>query len=229
MENKNYVIFAVLILLLILPLVSAQLYFKQSTDFDLKRPCFKDGAYCSGLATCLITITDPDGNLVIDNQQMTNQISYHNISILGNYTSKLGEYPCVMTCTDVNVSGSDTFFFTITGNGKEPPSGIVIVLFTILFLVIIAFMLFFLLYSVGHIFNLDFDIIDLAYNWGAYFALLALFLLEGYYLGNPDIHSWMLWLIYVGGVTNFFIPLIALFLSVFIAPLIKRRKSPNGL
>jgi len=224
-EFNLYTISMVIILtMFILPSISAQQPYKQSTDVNIKIPCFNNNTYCSASAVCNVTILAPDGSTIVYNQLMTNQLTYHNYTIISNYTSQLGFYQSSMVCQDGGRSGSYTFEFQVTGNGKDPPSGIVIVLFSLLFLIIIGFMVYSVVHTTGHFIKRDFDILDLAMNWGLYFALLALFTLEGFYLGNPDIHSWFLWLIYVTGITHIFLPAIAFGFS-FITNLLKVRRS----
>lgn len=113
--------------------------------------------------------------------------------------------------------------FEITLNGKEKPSGIIVVLFIILFMVCLGFSSFMILYNIGHFFAFDFDIVDVAFNWGIYFIIVALYGLEEFYLGNPDIRTWLLWFISIGGFVLIFMPLLAFILSITVGTLSKKQ------
>jgi hypothetical protein len=120
-------------------------------------------------------------------------------------------------------TGFDVLYFRVTGNGNDEPDGIIIVLFSILFMSIMFFLVWELIMSVGHIANLDFDIADLSKSWGTYFALFALFWLETVYLGNAVMESWFLIFIKVGGFTHLLVPLIAFSISITIGSLKKKK------
>ncbi len=107
------------LILLVLPLVSAQteLTFSFNDEVDLKRPCFNNGTFCSSSALCNITVIYPDGNLLLDNEPMTNQVSYFNKTIAQGGINQLGFYPSIMSCCDLGNCGADTFDIEVTGDG----------------------------------------------------------------------------------------------------------------
>ncbi len=118
---KPYINFF-LVLILVVSMVSAidtDVSFQFNTKYDLKRPCFNNGAFCSDGATCNITIIYPNnGDFLINNKLMTNQGSIHNITVQQVSNNRLGVYPVITSCTDGAVSGEDTFNIEITGDGK---------------------------------------------------------------------------------------------------------------
>jgi len=95
---------------------------KQVTEFDLTRPCFNDGAFCSSAAICNITISRPDGTILINNSRMTNQISYHNKTLSKSQTSNPGNHEAIMSCTDGTESGADTFDILVSPSGSDDNS-----------------------------------------------------------------------------------------------------------
>lgn len=115
--NKKLLIF--IFVLIALPLFSAVVEesFAFGTNIDLKRPCFNNGTYCSSATICNITVIYPSGDLLLDNVQMNNQISFHNASIVAADNNELGIHPAYMTCIDSPLNGEDTFEIEITGNG----------------------------------------------------------------------------------------------------------------
>jgi hypothetical protein len=111
------------LVLVALPLTQAQeLTFKVNEEIDLKRPCFNNGTFCSATAVCNITIMYPDGSTVINNQEMTNQVSFHNVTVNFTLNNQKGTHENFMTCCDAGRCGDDTFDYTVTGTGFEQGS-----------------------------------------------------------------------------------------------------------
>jgi len=86
------------------------------------------------------------------------------------------------------------------------PDGMVIVFFSIAFIIIIIGMVVMMLLAFLKALALQMSVEDLAFNWGAFIGLLAVYLLALEYLGSTAIQSFLLSIIEVGGITNFFIP-----------------------
>lgn len=89
--------------------------YKAGEDFDLKRPCWNNGSYCSASAICNLTIWQMgNGSSIINDAVMTNQVSFHNytLSIL-----EVGEYQSQITCVDGADNGFETFKIKITPTG----------------------------------------------------------------------------------------------------------------
>lgn len=119
-------LFSILILIFLVGIVSsADLNFPFNQDIDIKRPCFNNGTYCSSSAVCNITILYPNGIIMpsADNIVMTNQGSFHNITILRGEVDRLGVHQAIMSCTDtagdIAGNGEDTFTIEITGDGQS--------------------------------------------------------------------------------------------------------------
>lgn len=103
-----------------LTFISAQQVFKQNDPVDLKIQCIINGTYCSASALCNITISNPDGSLLINNQAMQHQGSNFNITLPS--TTVLGNYLCSATCCDGSYCGTGTdcdFSITPTGDGNN--------------------------------------------------------------------------------------------------------------
>jgi hypothetical protein len=79
-----------------------------------------------------------------------------------------------------------------------------------------------LLYGLGKIATLSFSLKDLSLNFGGYFALFGLYMLEPQYLGNADIHNFLLLFIEIGSMTSVFLPLVG-----FIVTYIKQKTKIN--
>jgi hypothetical protein len=139
-ENRTIKLFVMMFMLatitfLELTMVSGAQIFKQNTPTDLKIQCIINGTFCSGSATCNVSVTNPDGSLLINNQGMTNQGSFHNYTLPD--TATLGDYLCSATCCDGSYCGTGTdcdYMITTTGSDKT--------LYLPLFLLLGAFIIF---------------------------------------------------------------------------------------
>lgn len=109
-----------IIFLLFFSFISADMTAQFNKDYDLKRPCFNNGTYCSSSSNCNITLVYPDGNLLLDNQVMNNKFSFHNVTIPQSSINQLGIIFGIMSCADGSLYGEDTFDLYITADGKEP-------------------------------------------------------------------------------------------------------------
>lgn len=93
--------------------------FKQTTNVDLKVPCFNNGSYCSGSATCNLTIIRQDGSILIQNKQMQNQGSFHNYTLLKHQTTSIGDNAVSVICKDGSYTGYSTFSYLISPSGQD--------------------------------------------------------------------------------------------------------------
>jgi hypothetical protein len=147
---------------------------------------------------------------------MTNNGAYHNYTLNDTLTNILGDYNSAMICNDSAQYGSTTFFFTITGTGNAVASDFVTAMFLFFFIIILFYLMLFMFFGLKHAKALDFDINDLAYNFGGYFALFGYYVMQSSYLGNATINNFSILLLEVGSVTNITLPLIIFFLSITI-------------
>ena len=132
--NKLFLLFALMFLAGTISFVSAEVEqnFQYHDQFDLKRPCFNNGTYCSASTSCNMTISYPDGSLLIDNLPMTLGSSFANITVLEGQANKLGFYKATQICCDSGFCGKDTFDSGITGDGNPYqvfPTQFVVIIF----------------------------------------------------------------------------------------------------
>lgn len=119
------VVTSLILLLILVTTVTAQQTleeqipsFQFSTEFDLKRACFNNGFFCDSSFTCNITLISPNGDVLVDNQVMTNQVSYRNITVSQSSNNQLGFVQGIESCSNSTNAGLDTFTVSITGDGK---------------------------------------------------------------------------------------------------------------
>lgn len=139
---------AVLFLTIVMPLfcTAASFYYTQGEAADIKVPCMNNGTYCSGSAICNATILAPNDTTLIDNQRMTNALSYHNYTMSTTQTADAGEYTAIVMCLDNGNAAFDTFKIEINAFGQERLEGSAFISLGIL-LSLIALVFFFMFLS----------------------------------------------------------------------------------
>jgi hypothetical protein len=121
--HNNKFSLLLLLALLVIPLATAQqLVFKQATEVDLKVPVFFNGTIADGTATCNITIFEPDGDTLINNQLMTNQNVFHNYTLTAGQTTNVGEHETSVFCSQGSNNGFSTFNYLISPSGTDDNS-----------------------------------------------------------------------------------------------------------
>jgi len=201
-------IFLVAIISLSSPINASQ----QSLGTFPKNSCIQLLQLCGDCSYNNITsIVYPNSSRIILDAQMTKRGAEFNYTFCD--TEQIGTY-YVNGIGDLN--GEDTawaYEFEITLTGNDKPDGILVVLFTILFLIILCGMVWLLLYTIFHFIQMDFDAKDLTYNISAYFFLWGVYALGRYYIGNELMEKFLLWMIEVGAVTAVIMPLCAFVIS----------------
>lgn len=113
--KSKYILLA-FALLLVLPFVHGEIY-QQGKSFNYNRACFNNGTYCDTSFLCNLTIQAPDSTLIINNQQMTRNGSFYNLTV--GAQNIMGVYPpVIMVCSNGVVAGQDTNQIEITGDGR---------------------------------------------------------------------------------------------------------------
>jgi len=220
-KRQNSVFLIGIALFIILPLASGSLgTFKQNDCIEIRVLANCTSINLTEISKTNITevINYPMGNL----GGQTFNYTYCNTTELGIYTYSWNN-PC-LDCSQGNC-GND---FEVTFNGKPDASEFVVVFFAILFIITLGSAVYFTLYNLGHLLKLDFDMIDLAVIWGIYFAIIGLYFLETFYMGNEGIERWLLLIINPGWIIMVMVPAIAFILSLTVGTLKKQRLEANA-
>jgi len=183
--------------------------FKQNTDVELTQIC----SNCSYVN--ISSINYPNRSVITSEVVMTKSGVTYNYTLDSTYTDSIGRY---IVCGYGDPDGTiDTwcYDFYINGTGREDPSGIVSALFIVSFLIVMFLFVWLFVYSMGHAIKKDFDIIDLGFDFGIYFMLFSLFILQQQYMGNPMMDSLLNVFVYVGTFTHILFPSIFFFISMF--------------
>jgi hypothetical protein len=195
-------------LMMILPAVSA---YQQSSCVDIKIPS-------NASSMNLTSVSYPNTTTIISNKAMTKNGYEFNYTLCS--TSALGVYDYGY-CDNAGVCSSNNFL--ITSNGQEPPSGIVIVFFSMLFIFAMFFLTYTIIDMLGSVFTLDYSVYDMARSVGAYFSLLAVRSLEINYLGNPEIHGWIDLFVQIGLWTHVILPVFSFVFLLIVGQWIKKK------
>jgi len=115
------------------------------------------------------------------------------------------------------------YTFEVTPNGYTPPSDNLIIFLSILFLLVLGIATFLTIYNLGHLIALDYDLIDVAFNWGIYFIFVGFYVLHSSYLGDPIINNILDVLLWLGGFMLIFIPLLAFILSITVGSILQKK------
>ena len=188
---------------------------KQGDCIDLFQSC----PSCSYVN--LTSMKYPNGSINFVNLEMTKSDINYNYTFCSTNTT--GEYFYTVKGDKDGTETIETINFEVTPNGKENPSGIVIVIFSLVFLGLLFFATFSLLKMIALWKDLDVDILDTAKAFGIYFVLFAFYYLTKYYLGNLVIEDLTLIMIKVGAITHIFVPLTAFLTSMLFNPLRKKK------
>lgn len=116
--SRNYIF--LVFLLFSFSLVGAQEdpTFQVNTQFDLKRTCSNNGFFCASNVDCNITITKPDGSIMIHDVNMTFNTTFRNVTVPFTRNDQLGFARAIQGCANATNGGVDTFDIAITADGK---------------------------------------------------------------------------------------------------------------
>ena len=196
--------------------VSAQKIARHGDDLLISHPVRTEGEPSAGIS-CSITVANPAQSVIVPYTSMINNATTqrHEYLLDGDLTeNNIGNYCYELTCTDGSLDETKAFCFEITYTGKESPGTGFIVLFSILFIVVSAGIVYIIFYSIGRVVKFEMDILDVAYNLGFFFGLLALFVVFNSYWADPAIYGILRTVMTVTGTTNVFLPLVFFTISM---------------
>jgi len=175
----------------------------------------------SGIS-CKFYVADSQGNLIVYSDPIYTSEGYFNINVHGNNFSKLGYYPFGVNCNSSSLGGIFVGYLQVTSNGFPTNSNLAI-FFSLLFLILLGSMSYMIITSIGHAVSLDFDIKDLAINYGIFFAVVGYYYLQNIYFMDIFVSGFMEWVIYIGVLTNLFLPTIYFIITLTIGSWLAKR------
>ena len=119
MKSNYFLVAAISIIsvLVIIGSVSAwDIPMTQDIAKNIQAPCSINGTACSNAATCSISITNPDGTYLLNNQAMDNEANgYFNYTV--GAISSPNTYPGTVFCLDGGYGGVGNFNLVVTQTG----------------------------------------------------------------------------------------------------------------
>jgi hypothetical protein len=216
---RGFFFLIVLSLLIFLPLIGAIEsfgYLKQGENIRITQTC-DDATYIN-----ITSISFPSSEISVSNVPMS---SLGNTEFYYDYndTNQLGRYDI----RGVSDGCTNTFltYFIVTTNGKEPAEGIIVVVFSLFFIGIVSFGLIYFIISLGHLIQLDMDLIDTTIMISNYLGLWIFYYISFEYLGNAVINNILELAISIGAVTHVFLPLIGFLVSFIMTNLKFKQKA----
>ena len=193
----------IILLMVLAPIVSAEIqhlgYFRVNDCITLKQIC----SNCSYVN--ITSVLFPNSTQILSEQTMTKSGTDYSYNFCN--TSVMGQY-IVNGKGDLNgVPTVWAYDFQVTGNGKEPPTAVVISFFSLIFIITFFYFAYSVINLLNHAFTINYDAIDTIISVGVYFVLLVIFYLENAYLGNPVIRDWLKTFIDIGFYTQILIPI----------------------
>lgn len=224
--DKRILTLMILCTFLLIGNVSAFGYEDVSLGTFIKDHCVNIQQTCDNCTFVNITsISYPDSTKAVSNVEMTKnstEFSYEFCS-----TSEFGTYLVNYEGDEDGVTSIAKTWFKITSNGREDPSGIVIVVYSILFLGLLAFLIYFLFYTLFFFaeFKMEkeqdmkpfFTIRDLVFNLSGFFVLLGFQYLARIYIGNALMNNIVGLVVFVSAWTNVGLSIVAILLSFTVA------------
>lgn len=217
----------IFLVLFLLPFISSQSLqtlgiFKNNQDVTLLQTC----SNCS--YNNISNVYYPNSTTIIEDVVMIKTGNSYHYVLSGNYLQNFGRY---IVCGYGDPDGIKTVWcydFFINSTGREEPSGAILTFFIISFIAILFLFVLLFVYSMGHAIKKDFDIVDLGIDFGIYFALVGLYILQQEYIGNLLIDNILNILIYVGAFTHILFSSIFFFVSMFKAQTDKIQHTVSG-
>ena len=216
MKNKLLVIcFLISIFLISFASADSIGVFKQNTCVNLIQTCTS----CTYVK--ITSVNYPNSSQGLGLVTMTKTGTLYNYSYCD--TSQLGTYKVNGFGDEYGIDTGFAYEFEITGNGNSSPDGVTIVMFSIAYIILLGFLVYVIIFSIGHAVKLDFDILDAAYNYGLFFAVVGVRFLSQTYLGNPDVETILDWVIDIGIWTNIILPTLYFIITLTVGTWMKQK------
>jgi len=189
---------------------------KQGDTINLTQIC-SDATYVT-----LSTIIYPDRTTNYIGQNMTSlgsgvfQYSFNDTEDLGRYDINQISDGCENTFA---------YYIEVTLNGNNKPEGILVVIFTLIFIAIFGFGLIYFLKSLVHVIQLDLDLIDCAIMIATYLSMWMFYYFSFEYLGNAFVNNILEMAISIGAVTHVILPLVGFAVSFIMTNLKAKQKA----
>lgn len=164
-------------------------------------------------ANCSLSLYNSSGSLLLTTNYIYSSPDYI-LTLNNNNFTKGDTLTQKIYCVNSGEGGFYSGTLDVNTNGQTKPSGVVIVAFSTVFLLLFIFGIVYFIRVIGLLSSLTVDLLDVGYMWGVFFGLLALLRLETIYLGNVEIYHWLSLFVSWAGIPFILIPMIAFFISL---------------
>lgn len=199
---------------------------KQNTSFDLHFHVINaTSKITNNTASCYLHLYGINGEHTTQaNTSFNNNGLEFQQYVLGNNFTDLGTHTYIIQCLTSTQTGFASGTFEVTKSGLSTGGDNIIILFIIITIILFFGLVYLTFYSLGHLVSLDFDLKDVAFNWGILFATYITLFFEQLYLGNVALEGLYNTVITIMIWTNGIIPILAFVLSITVGTLIKNKK-----
>lgn len=189
-------------------------YIKQNSSFTLNTHVINTTSPVTD-ATCLTHLYGPMGIHTAKLDMVLDGIEYEADINGGNFTD-LGIHSYIIQCNTTSEAGFVSGALEITASGKEPAGDVFKLGFSVLIIVLSGSLIIILIRSIGHIIDLDYDLMDLGSTWGLYLALFAATMIANEYMSNSIINETLVFYIEILSFPMIIVPMVALVFSIFV-------------
>lgn len=171
----------------------------------------------SATTSCIMHLYSPSGSHTLEETMGwdSNNIEFNQLVTGGNQT--LGQHSYIIYCNNTNLQNhivKGSYQVTVSGN---PDAGDNFKLgFSVLIIVLTGSIVVILIRSIGHMIDLDYDLMDLGTTWGMYLGLFAAYIIAREYISTNIINEMLLLYIQILAVPMIIVPMVALIFSIFV-------------
>jgi hypothetical protein len=202
----------------------------QSYTFSLSLHNQTDGSLLTNAtAGCILHLSNSSGVHILESVMEYNIDNYLNFEqvVDPSYFINSGTYSVSLLCFTLEEGEGDYLYynFEVSENGKPSPNGIIIVVYTLIFIAIFFFGLIYFFKALEKFITFEMDLLDTIILMGTYFSMWIFYYFCKEYLGNAFVNSILEIAINVGSVTHVFLPLVGFMIAFIMTTLKFKQKS----
>ena len=211
MKKQIFVMVFVMVILSSAMVSSASSFtFKLDEEVNFRFRCLDvDNNYCTSSTQLTISVEYPDGTNALDNQSMTHNPTYYNVTLP---TNTLGIYSSIIISPTSNGTISE-FSYEVTPTGKQINTNNIALFYPIGFIIIMAFLLWSMLGIMISLVEVDTTIYDIFKSMITYFVFIFFYYFSKMYFADTfviELGDVFLWIF---GFTHLILPPIILIIT----------------
>ena len=202
-------------------------FIPQNTAFNLHFHVInKSQTLTAPQTSCEVHLYDINGKHTLEELAVmdSNGIDYK-VTITGGNFSNIGTHAYIIQCNTSKQTGGASGDFEVTLNGIDKPDALIIVIFSIIFLLLLGGATTSLLKNIGHWVNLEVNMFDVAFSFSIYFIVFSFYYLVKTFLGDPMILDITKMMLFVRGISHILVPIYSLAASMIWNPIKLKERS----